>query len=233
MKERFQSEQELAAVVVGWLQADSWTVYQEVQIARYSSVADIVAVRDPVVMVIECKLRFGIEVIEQAAGWTGLAHYVGVASPTIRSDRANRCLQFLCQHFGIGVMYVPPDARGLTASLSWSHHIGPPKLHRKAKVDILRAGLREEQKSWAEAGNSRGLRFTPFASTCKSLMNVVAKQPGIEMREAVASIKHHYASDQSARSSLLKWIEAGHVAGIRLRRDGKKLLLEPARDIQV
>ena len=49
------SEQDLAAIVVGWLTERGWDVYQEVAIM--GKVADIVAVRGPCVWIVECKVR--------------------------------------------------------------------------------------------------------------------------------------------------------------------------------
>jgi hypothetical protein len=70
-------ETDIARPVVAWLQAQGWTVYQEVQ--HQGCVADIVAVRGPLLWVIECKAQLGLAVLGQALGWQGHAHAISVA----------------------------------------------------------------------------------------------------------------------------------------------------------
>jgi hypothetical protein len=55
----------------------------------------------------------------------------------------------------------------------------------------------------------------------------VAKNPGASIRDVVDGIKHHYQTDATARSSIAKWIEAGKVKGVELRRTGNVAALYP------
>lgn len=223
---KFRSESELAKPVVTYLREDGWDVWQEVQLTTYSSVADIVAHRSPVYWIIECKLRFGLEVVDQARGWRKYAHYVSVAVPYVRDRAGSGTLDFVCSHFGIGLLEVVKRGEYDTGYQVSKHRAKTPALMRRPPLlPTLRDGLRDEQKYWAAAGNSFGRRFTPFAGTCYGLAQVVASNPGIEFSEALTKIKHHYASDQSARSSLLKWVEAGRVKDVRLVREGRKVRL--------
>lgn len=56
---------------------------------------------------------------------------------------------------------------------------------------------------------------------------VVNREPGIALREALAQVHHHYRTDSTARACLAKWILGGSVPGVRLERDGKRLVLHP------
>jgi hypothetical protein len=59
------------------------------------------------------------------------------------------------------------------------------------------------------------------------LRDCVKQSPGIDLKSAINSIKHHYASSQSARASIVKRIEDGTIRGLRLERVGKRLCLFP------
>jgi hypothetical protein len=229
---KFQSESELAKPVVSYLHEEGWEVWQEVQLSTYSRIADIVAFRNPVYWIIECKLRFGLEVVDQARGWRNCAHYVSVAVPYVTDRAASGTLDFVCRHFGIGMIEVIKRGEYDTAYQVNQHRELSPSLLRHPKLlCMLKDGLRDEQKTWAEAGNHFGRRFTPFAGTCYGLARVVAANPGVEFSEALANIKHHYASDQSARSSLLRWVEAGKVKEVQMVRDGRRILLFHPNDL--
>lgn len=83
----------------------------------------------------------------------------------------------------------------------------------------LAAELQPEHKTHAKAGAiGAGGRWTPFRNTCEQLARIVRSQPGVTLKAAVDELKHHYASDAGARSSLAHWIERGKVPGVRLSR---------------
>ena len=93
------SEVDLAARVVTWLEADAWDVYQEVD------GADIVAVRGPVLWVVECKVILGFPVLDQAMRRRAEAHCVWVATPPRRTTRS--VVKSFCSYAGIGWIEVP------------------------------------------------------------------------------------------------------------------------------
>jgi hypothetical protein len=223
---KFESESELAGAVVRHIREDGWEVWQEVQLSSYSAIADIVAYRAPVYWIIECKLRFGLEVVDQACNWRRFAHYISVSVPYVSDRSGSGTLNFVCKHFGIGVIEVGKRGDWSTGYSVYDHRSLTPTLMRKPpSIEQLKNGLRDEHKTWAEAGNSSGRRYTPFADTCYGLARVVAAIPGISFAEALGKIKHHYSTDQSARSSLLKWIEAGRVKDVKVIRSGKAIHL--------
>lgn len=221
----FQSEQELAALVVNWLASEGWEVYQEVQIARAGRIADIVATtkRGSVTLLwlIECKLSFTLDLISQAASWVGLAHWVSVAVPyTRRTSRG--VMGVLLDHYGLGVLRISGAPRSqspvvLERSPRLCRHIGKS----------LQEGLCEPQRTFAAAGNPNGQRWSPWKQTLALLREHVAAHPGCSMKDALKQIRHHYSSDSTARSSLVKWIELNRVPGVTLQRDGRHLMLYP------
>jgi hypothetical protein len=210
---KFKTESEMAAVAVAYFNDLGWEVYQEVQASSYSKIADIVAVhRDPTVShIIECKLSMGLKVIDQAIRWKGRANYVSVCVPHCSTGAAQRILKYE----GIGL---------LTASSSNSgvHEVIRPVFQRKIRNNIA-GSLVEKQKDFALAGNANGRRWTPYQQTCRNIREAVSREPGIILKDLIASIDHHYGTVSSAKTSIRKWADLGQISGVRCEKDGKFL----------
>lgn len=215
----FASEAELAAHVVAWLHDQRFEVYQEVDVGGWT--CDIVGRRPPILFAVECKLTFSTSVVEQAYRWLDSAHYTAVAVPVGRR-RGHTMLNHYCRLTGIGVLTVAPGSDPW-ARVSEELH---PRLHRNI-VGRLRERLHERQKTYAQAGNALGRRFTPFQGTCEALRDFVERNPGCTMKDAVKGIRHHYASS-TARSALLKWLRDGIIKGVRVE-ETRPLTLHPER----
>jgi hypothetical protein len=86
----------------------------------------------------------------------------------------------------------------------------------------LAAKLRPEHKTACAAGSPTGGHWSAWRQTCAQLAAVVAAEPGITLRLALGpdKMRHHYASNSSARSSLLRDITAGHLPGVRIGEGG-------------
>lgn len=211
------SEQDIAAVLVNFLSSDGWDVYQEVP-SRDGAAADIVAVRDGCVMVVEVKTTFGLRVMEQAALWRGAAHYVCVFVP----GRPNRFGEGLLRGLGIGAYALIGDGEVVMAVT--------PRLDRAAHASAtrLRSRLAPQHKTAALAGTNGGGRWTPFRATCEALKLEVARHPeGIKPKLAVAGLKHHYRSDALAATSMARWALKGMVPGVVVRKVENRVLLFP------
>jgi hypothetical protein len=182
-RERFEKESDLAAVVVRWLQDADWDVYQEVQVFAFSQRADIVARRGAVLWVIESKLRFSFEVIDQAERWRWLANRVSVAVPESAGNRvsAQRVLKLL----GVGLLLVPVPEGEAGRSRSFTQEsvreAVPPTFVRR-EGERLRQALCEEHKTFAAAG-SQGGYYTPFNATRGALSKWIlsGKIPGVRV----------------------------------------------------
>lgn len=205
-------ETAIARVMVDGLTDLGWDVYQEVQPEAYGGVADIVGVRQQgaarLVWVVECKVSLGLAVLDQAWGWLGRAHYVSVAAPPLARHR--RIVEALLRDRGIGLFEVNMETWHPDRAIE----VVPARLHRVQAAGLLKA-LRPEHRTYAEAGNAEGKRWTPFTATCEEVRRVVAMRPGVTLTELLAQIRHHYRSVSTARSSLAKWAVAGAIKGVR------------------
>jgi hypothetical protein len=203
-----KAETELAGKVMAWLEARGWSVYQEVAPFSYDARADIVAVRGPLLYVVECKLSLGLAVIGQALHWPRYANLVSVATPPSRSAAADTILR------SIGLGWFVVGYEDVREEVS-------PTLRRRVD-ERLRKSLRPEHQTYAKAGSNGGY-FTAWRGTCAALAAYIAEHGrwgfGIEPMRAVKSITHHYATDKSARDCLVRDVRAGKVLGVELRDD--------------
>ena len=96
------SESDVGQRVLQWLSEDGWDCYPEAQFYRGGARADIAAVRNGLLWIIECKTTFGDAVVTQAWKWMETAHFVSVAIPTgYRSPRS--ALREFCHERDISV----------------------------------------------------------------------------------------------------------------------------------
>jgi len=220
-------ETTLAADIKNWLVQNGWTVYQEVKFGNNR--ADLVAVSDPIVWIIECKTSFSLKVLEQAEHWTRYAHLVSVAVPMKKrkwgSYSAHRrdFEEIVCKKFGVGL--ITADYRNGKLIIPDIKDALRPKVNRKTLVKKFRASLVEEQKTLGEAGSCNSDYYTPFRNTLFWLKKYVEKNPGCILGDAIKNIKHHYHSDYSAISCMMKYMKKGIITDIELRREGKKFFL--------
>jgi hypothetical protein len=206
---RSSPEAALAEKVVRYLRGEGWTVYPEVQTRSFGAVADIVAVRDEEVMVIETKTTFGLGVLGQAFEWKRYAHYVAVGVPvTKRNTKAKHFGRHVCWNFGIGIFTVDAATGVVSEAIA-------PKKTENPQTKVLLDTLTEQHKTYAKAGNADKKYLTKFKITCNRLRRYVREHPDCCIGEAVANIKHHYKNDTNARLSLGKQItQYGTVPGI-------------------
>lgn len=216
------SEEEIATVVVEWLQAQGWEVFQEVQPRRLGIVADLVARRASVLWIIEVKAQFGLRVMQQAYRWIQYGHFVSVAVPHFGRYGMRSFSAEILRRFGIGALRVDPDGYREKVRVEVV-----PEFRRRVLADQITKHLREEHKTFAKAGNSASHRFTPFQSTCLAVKKRAEAQPGITMKEMMDGLEHHYAGDVTARTCIRKWAEAGKIPGVRLEREGRQVRFFP------
>lgn len=217
---RFTSEVDLAKSVIAWLIDQRWDVYQEVQLHYGGQRADIVAVQNQRTWVIETKQTMSLDLIGQALRWQYDAHWVSMASPrAFRKNASRAVVDFFCRHSGVGWLLV-----GVDNSVTENYH---PRLNRRTPGRLL-AALSDGHKTFAEAGNAAGRRWSPFQETCSRIQRVVTSHPGISLKELIAAVDHHYASTVTAKSCISKWVQRGVVKGVESRIEGRRLALYPA-----
>ena len=218
------TEADLARQVIKWLEEHRYDVYQEVQIKRYDRRADIVAVMDRRVWVIETKTTLSLSVIEQATAWAKMAHWVSVAVPVAKKSYTKRAFaQRVMSKFGVGYFSYDEAHSGEFACRDYR---GP--LHRKILpgiMEMIDEHGEDLKGDSVAAGSNEGGYWTPFRHTCRALTSYVAQHQGCLMKEAIDGITHHYASAGSARGALAKYIKDGIVEGLVLKiEEGKSRL---------
>lgn len=220
-------ETEIAKPLIRWLDAQQWEVYQEVQCSYGGSIADIVAIQGSLVWVIEMKTGLTASVVEQAFRWLHYAHYVSVCTPERRWTKGRTILEDYMRWKGIGLITVKSGGGGICESWELVEEMPKPRLHRKAYVDNIRNALSEAHKTFAEAGNSQGRRWSPFRETSRRVQEIVKMYPGCNLKFLVDNVNHHYASNQSFKANVPTLIRSGVIEGIEIREDGRKLTFFP------
>jgi len=205
-------EVEIAEAVTGWLIDQHWECYFEVQVHSLGRVADIVAVRGPLVYIIECKNTLSLRVLQQASLWRSHLRSIAVPKPKptryYRSDRdgayqiAKNCLE-------IGIIEVSGPRKMIDGkTIVWDvEEVVRPKLkrdfHRSAQR--IRQVLSPDHKTFAPAGSAGRGHWTPYKSTMRSLQHFIRKNPGCTFKEIGDALgRMHYSNLGSAIGNLRK-----------------------------
>lgn len=194
-RKKFKTETELAESVVLWLKRDGWEVYKEVKLLKQDIVADIVALKNNNVWIIESKLIYGSKVLEQAFRWKNYSDFVSIA---VQQTPENIVLDFFLKEKGIGRFWVIPSENGNYVHLNQSPKVNIPHL----KNDII-LSLREEQKS-SIAGSLAGSVVTPYKITINQIKKFLTIKNSASIDEIVDNINHHYSSRNVAVQTLKK-----------------------------
>jgi hypothetical protein len=234
----WEREEDFAATLVAWLRTNKWEVYQEIEPPHCDRRADIAAVQESVVWIIETKLCYSAELLWQATKWLDYGNYVSVAVPTLGRGRERiKVFERYCKQNGIGVLEARNKYIGYSKhrndpveQFDFEEHVEPEFRRWPERRASFKDFFTDRHKTYAKAGNAKGLCFTPWRMTCEAVSEKVKESPGITMKECIDGIKHHYSSNSCARNSMAKWIDAGKVSGVRLQRDGKLLRLYPTKE---
>ena len=220
---KFENEQELAAIVVDRLKAEGWEVFQEVQV--FSTVADIVAKKDSKLWIIETKTSLNLDVLGQAYDWRHFADMVSVAVPLSRHSRGRNFAHVVCRQLNIGLITV-------SSTIGWDN-----KPHWYIEVPakdttndpILRQRLENSfcdlHKTWSKAGSPAGGHLTNFKLTNLNAIEYVKDNPGCTIKQLVDNIDTHYANKNSAKSSILSALNRGWLKGVTAKQVGKEYKL--------
>lgn len=241
--EKKPTEADIAKHAVDYLLERHFEVYQEVP-AGIGAV-DIIAKAGPLIWAIEVKKQMSFELIAQAKRWIPYANMVSVCVPLRRGKNELIVLETL-RAFGIGLIVVDP--RGVVQEgriRKWAnvdeqarrHHPTVPHYvdfhtdiaapFRRKTLPHLRNMMMEEHKTFAVAGSAATQRWTYYKRTCRDLLQMVEREPGITLRIAIQKLQHHYATDSGARATLCRLIQAEEIPGIRMEREGAELHLHP------
>ena len=215
-------EQILASQMTKWLRDEGWEVWEEMQPVSGGPICDIVARRTGIVWAIEVKSSLGFRVLAQACRWRGMVHQVSCATRAVKSQSDELYLkQQTCESLGIGW-----DEVNLVGKVR--HQVQPVE----RQVDVV--WKFDPQKNRRGIAGTKGdyRRYTPFKATCHKLLGHVMEFPGTQIRYAVKEIDHHYKSDKSARSALLRAVDDKIVPGIIATVEAGITYLYPTQEAQ-
>ena len=202
------SEADIAEVLVNYLESKDWDVYQEVQFNNYGGVADIVAVKNNQMWIVETKISLGFAVLAQAEKWQ--AHYrsIAVLRSTRGNDKGRKLAYKVCRNYlGIGIIEVSPTFHDIWVIVA-------PELQEGVDyfVENQTKILTPLHKDFAKAGSPGSGHLTPFKYTMLQVKEFIQKNPKCTLNEIIGHIgKGHYSSESSAknnlRTSLRDWVD--------------------------
>lgn len=221
-----RTEAKLAGEVALWLRLTGWEVYAEVdQIpGRGRARADLVATKpwgdSLCVNVIECKLRLSFDAIGQARAWLPYAEAVWIATARCSTGRALEPARAAVEAAGLGWLYMHDgEAERIVAA---------PAPQMKPRTALLLDALRPEH-ALARPGTAGGSRpWTEWDERSRRLAEVVAAEPGVELRRALDLAEVRLDAD--GRRALVRQIRHGVIAGVSLRREGRRVFLSAATE---
>jgi hypothetical protein len=217
-----KTEQEAAALVVDYLESMGLDIYQEVEMEGV--IADLVALRGPEIWIIEVKMSWSLDLLQQLREHRRRlhAHRLFAAVPQSRNGMDRQRLFLDCGFGSITIRNSPDEWAYKTEVTTMA-----PRVTSRL-IPSIRGLLREEHKTFAKAGAPCAAgRFTPFRKTVDALRRIVEAQPGVSIKNALSQMDHHYSSDACARTSLLHWAHAGKVPGVHVVMEGKRITLWP------
>lgn len=225
--DKAMAETEIAQVTDQWLQKESWEIYPEVVLASFPGRPDLIATRQGICQVIECKKSFNLSVVEQAARWrlferedqTGMPHLIWVVVQRGRARRSELLMRVM-KDFGIGLVTIDKQpARELRFNgetevvpqrYTLYRELAPtiqPGSRRTASnlIDQLNPDMRIATPG-ARGGETEYM--TPFKRTMFKVEKLLQGDPEKELHidhiidHLNKSGGHHYGSDRSARTSI-------------------------------
>ena len=214
----------MAEVVIEFMTAKGWDIYQEVDLGQSRPVVDIVGVRGGVHWIVECKLSLSMALMEQAWRLKPWAELVSIATPDLKCTKGHTFAQHALRRDGLGWLRAKADRVCPDTSIA--------ALYRKNQLwpgtaRHVGTHLRDAQKTGCAAGTNGGGYHTRFKETVRQLIEYVTANPGCTLGQALRSIDHHYQTIESAKSSIRKYVSDDIVKGIVIKNQGGILRAYP------
>ena len=189
------SEVELGELLIPWLENKGWEIYQEVKFGYGGNVADIVAMKDEEMWIIELKTSLSLKVMEQAWKWKD-AHYKSIAVPYSRR-RNDQFASTILRHFGIGYIEIGTD-------YIREHLPGVMQEFKKEHYELwMLPYITELHKTYSKAGSKHGGHITAYRMTIIMIQDFLKENPGSTLNEIIDNVGiGHYSSERSAKGSL-------------------------------
>ena len=203
-------------------------MYQEVPCG--SGVADILAVLDKKIWVVELKKSLSLQLLDQAIYRCARVHYVSIGIPIRNYDieRKNFAVRTILDHYGIGVFMV-----GVSGGLfekrsprlnenpfSYDLHKTFKALHPKMKLN--------------NAGSVPGNNWTPWKEWKKNVEKIVAENPGITPKEMVVKLKSiaPYTKPENAANAAVYYARNGLIERVDVVKKSNRLHLYPRQAVE-
>jgi hypothetical protein len=222
------AEVDIARPVVEYLEGAGWTVYQEVE--TISGIADIIAILDKRLWIVEVKNSLSLSLMAQAGRWLCRAHWVSVAFPMMQKvgsmTEGRRFAMQILEERGIGTIVVDFSRTPVAVS---EYRGTPARMIRRplpGAIRFIRDNLKEQQRTFANAGSRGGAHWTPYKESCEYIRRYVKANPGVSVKQVVDELgKLHYATGSSARHSISAMAREGHIPDVVARKQDGKLRL--------
>lgn len=225
--EQAMTETEVARVADQWLRQESWETFPEVVLEHFPGRPDLIAHRQGICQVLECKRSFNLTVVEQAARWQlnerpeqhGMPHLVWVVVQRSRS-RHSRLLHRFMREFGIGLVVIDKEP-AMELRFDDQVEVRPQRyrLHRQLAPRIQPGARRMAERLIAQLNpdmrvatpGARGgetAYMTPFKRTMAMIHEFLQQEPHRErhISHIIDFLNrnggHHYSSDASAQTSI-------------------------------
>jgi len=189
-------ESELAKPVADWLRSEGFTVYSE--IPYWDRCIDMVGLNDYGIRVVELKVKYSKNVLQQAIKCQLATSDVYVASTT---KPLNKTIQF-CQKYGVGILKVNSKVELI---------LRPYKVK-----DTWRNATKHLRDNCIEPSDYAGV---PCMSGCgpaqavgKCVKQYVEENPSAGWREIFKNVPNHYSNYQSMRCAMNSYL------GLSLRK---------------
>jgi hypothetical protein len=220
-------ETDLGKPIIDYLESLHWDVYQEVPCG--SGVADIVAVLDEKMWVVELKKSLSLQLLDQAIYRCVRVHYVSIGIPSRNLDAKNYAVKTILDHYGIGVFMV-----GASGRLSEERK---PRLNedRLLSYDLEKTfkALHPKMKQ-NKAGSLPGNNWTPWKEWKKNVERVVTENPGITPKEMVEKLKTlaPYTKPKNAEQAAVYYARNGLIERVQVAKENNRLRLYPREAIE-
>ncbi len=219
------SEAELAKFLIDALILEGWDCYPEVALGKLlgqnlkdnagsrlifgEPIADVVAIKDGLVMIVECKKSFSLEVIEQALEWSKISPLYAIAIPFAAFNNRSVVKTHLREYYGLGIF-------GISAThAQWRFK---PKLKKEnlKYCDEIKSILKPTMML-STAGAAHTWRSTPYQDTMFEIRCYLAMHGPTRLKDLYDFLEgkengkcvHHYSSRASMVSSIGKSIYGG------------------------
>lgn len=203
-----KSEKELASYIITYYENLGYEIYKEVYNIHKGNRADIIAIKNDEYIVIETKMSFGLTIIEQAFKWKENSHKTYICLPSTK--RNSRYFGYnICSDYGIGIIEVSKSGNVRILKDSFKNH-SPilPQIYEQQKDQI--AGSKPTKDSY----------ITPFKITVNLFKQYLEdKNELVKLTDVIKDINHHYSSDTSAKTSLMKMIKIGVIEDVELIKE--------------